>query len=216
MKTSVIMTRKMGQFDVLQRTSDGMFNATALLNQWNKANPHDQRRIDNFWQSTHLDKLMSEIAENEYGFKSPNFRDLKNTLSRTTRGKYNGGTWMHPILFVKFAMYLNPRFEYHVLRFVSDELIKFRHSVGDNFNSLTRSLSTLPDIDYSRVARGMNWIIFNAHRRDIRNEASPSQLRELDSLQQKLAFSIDMGYVQTYPQLIESMRKIYSIKQNRF
>ena len=31
------MTRKMGQFNVLQRTKDGMFNATALLNQWNKA-----------------------------------------------------------------------------------------------------------------------------------------------------------------------------------
>lgn len=37
MKTSVIMTRRMGQFEVLQRTKDGMFNATALLNQWNRA-----------------------------------------------------------------------------------------------------------------------------------------------------------------------------------
>ena len=27
----------MGQFEVLQRTKDGMFNATALLNQWNRA-----------------------------------------------------------------------------------------------------------------------------------------------------------------------------------
>ena len=35
MKTSVTMKRKMGNFDILQRTSDGMFNATELLKQWN-------------------------------------------------------------------------------------------------------------------------------------------------------------------------------------
>lgn len=35
MKTSVTMKRKMGIFDVFQRTSDGMFNATELLKQWN-------------------------------------------------------------------------------------------------------------------------------------------------------------------------------------
>ncbi len=36
MKTNKIMIRKMGQFDVHQRTKDGMFNATALLSQYNK------------------------------------------------------------------------------------------------------------------------------------------------------------------------------------
>ena len=31
MKTNQVMVRKMGHFSVLQRTSDGMFNATSLL-----------------------------------------------------------------------------------------------------------------------------------------------------------------------------------------
>ena len=64
-----------------------MFNATALLGQWNKANPADQRRLDKFWDTTHLDKLMSEIVENETIPSSPksgydetgvNFNELKN------------------------------------------------------------------------------------------------------------------------------------------
>lgn len=38
MKTNVVMTRKMGNFDVSQRTEDGMFNASTLLEQWNKVN----------------------------------------------------------------------------------------------------------------------------------------------------------------------------------
>lgn len=114
MKTNVVMTRKMGGLDVLQRTQDGMFNATTLLYNWNKSNPEEVRYIDNFWKSTHLDKLMAEIAEHEFNFTSVDFTDLKNALSRTSKARVDrgGGTWMHPFLFIKFAMYLSPKFEY--------------------------------------------------------------------------------------------------------
>ena len=37
------MTRKMGGFEVHQRTKDSMFNATSLLNQWIK---HSGKRKD--------------------------------------------------------------------------------------------------------------------------------------------------------------------------
>ena len=37
MKTNQILTRKMGDFNVNQRTSDEMFNATELLKQWNES-----------------------------------------------------------------------------------------------------------------------------------------------------------------------------------
>lgn len=35
MKTNVNVIRKLNDFDVVQRTKDSMFNATALLRQWN-------------------------------------------------------------------------------------------------------------------------------------------------------------------------------------
>lgn len=47
MKTNQLMKRPMGQFEVLQRTSDGYFNATKLLEQWNKSS-NDKRYLDNF------------------------------------------------------------------------------------------------------------------------------------------------------------------------
>ena len=34
MKTNQILTRKMGDFNVHPRTSDGMFNANSMLKQW--------------------------------------------------------------------------------------------------------------------------------------------------------------------------------------
>jgi hypothetical protein len=64
-----------------------------------------------------------------------NFNELKKLLSKTSKGK-NGSTSLHPVLFVKCAMYLSPRFEYHVLKFVSDEMIKYRNDAGDNYREL--------------------------------------------------------------------------------
>ena len=36
------MIRKMGNFEVIQRTKDGFFNATALLKQWNNSIDNQQ------------------------------------------------------------------------------------------------------------------------------------------------------------------------------
>ena len=38
MVTNQLMLRKMGDFDVIQRTKDGFFNATKLINDWDNKN----------------------------------------------------------------------------------------------------------------------------------------------------------------------------------
>ena len=58
--------------------------------------------------------------------------------------------------------------------------------------------------------------MWNRHYKDIRNNASPKQLEELDELQRKLAFSIDMGYIRSFPDLMNSMRRIYNMKHTKF
>lgn len=208
MKTSVIMTRRMGQFEVLQRTKDGMFNATALLRQWNEST-NNNKRIQDFFENQNTQAFIAALMDEE-DLKVPNLAYLK------TRGKYNGGTWMHPYLFVKFAMWLNPRFEVKVVKFVYDQLIQYRHSAGDNYNVLAKSIAALPDVDYPQVARGLNWIVFNKHARDIRNTATLQQLQDLDELQRKLAFSVDMGYIRSFPDLMNSMRRIYNRQHAKF
>ena len=205
MKTSVIMTRRMGQFEVLQRTKDGMFNATALLNQWNRAAGMKKEMNDYLrLQSTH--DFLSAL-QSEFDFKDGNSPYL------TSRGKYSGGTWMTPLLFIDFAMWLNPKFKVQVLKFVYDELIKCRTAAGDNYNVLAKSIASLPDVDYPKVARALNWIVFNKHERDIRNTATPQQLQDMDELQRKLAFS---GYIRSFPDLMNSMRRIYNRQHAKF
>jgi len=215
MKTNQIIKRPMGVFEVEQRTKDGMFNATQLMKQWNETNPDEKRDIDNFWKSTNLTELMSEIAENELGFKSVDFTELKKSLSVTSRGKYNGGTWMNPVLFLKFAMYLSPRFEYHVLKFVSDQMIKFRKDAGDAYKELSTAVSTLVPKEFmptaiSRISRGVNCIVFGEHYPCVRNSKGTEEMqRELFELERKLTELINDGFIKTYDQLIEYMLKKY-------
>ena len=198
----------MGQFEVLQRTKDGMFNATALLNQWNRAAGMKKEMNDYLrLQSTH--DFLSAL-QSEFDFKDGNSPSL------TSRGKYSGGTWMTPLLFIDFAMWLNPKFKVQVLKFVYDELIKCRTAAGDNYNVLAKSIASLPDVDYPKVARALNWIVFNKHERDIRNTATPQQLQDMDELQRKLAFSVDMGYIRSFPDLMNSMRRIYNRQHAKF
>ncbi len=216
MKTNMIMNRPMGMFNVEQRTKDSMFNATSLLRQWNKSNPNDSRNLDNFWKSTHLKEFMQEIAEKEYNFKSVDYTELKNALTSIKRGRHNGGTWMCPILFIKFAMYLSPKFEYTVIRFVYDQLIEYRHSAGDNYNVLTTSIAKLIDCDYVSVAKAIQWIVFNKTGKDLRQYASQDELKEISEIEKKIAFMIDMNFVNNNAELMNALRKMYNDKQRKF
>lgn len=51
MKTVNVLTRKMGDFNVFQRTSDGYFDANSLLKQWNDNPDNTRRRLDDFMNS---------------------------------------------------------------------------------------------------------------------------------------------------------------------
>lgn len=212
------MIRPMGQFQVIQRTKDGMFNATALIKQWNNnVNTQNsgclkERQLDNFWKISNLDQLMSEIALNELNFKSVDFTELKNVLSKTSKGK-DGGTWMHPILFVKFAMWLNPRFEYHVLKFVADQMIKYRNDAGDAYRELSSAVATIVPRNemkakMRKVGEAVNWVIFNAHEKMLRNkEGDEHKQRELWMFEKKVATLINEGFIRNYDGLIGYLRR---------
>jgi len=143
MKTSANISRKMGDFEVIQRTKDGYFDANHLLRQWNEAHPKKRnRQIDRFLNSTKTKEFIEEIQtiENQHVPKSVDV-DFQVVIRQKGRAKKNAGrtpdkVWMHPCLYIDFAMWLNPRFKYHVIQFVYDkfrqELIKISQHRGKN------------------------------------------------------------------------------------
>jgi hypothetical protein len=203
MKTNQVMIRTMGTFKVEQRTKDGMFNATKLLTQWNSVSGKKKAIKDFLENQGTIDFI--EVLNNE------EFPNGGNSPYLATRGKH-GGTWMHPVLFIKFAMWINPKFEYFVIRFVYDQLIEFRHLAGDQYRSLGRALARFEKVDYGRVAKGLNHIVFGTHQHELRQSASVQQLKSLSSLQEKLAFAINMGYIKSYDELISEMIRIYHVR----
>jgi hypothetical protein len=196
------MSRKLGKFDVSQRTQDGYFNATELLKQWNK-NSGMQKQMSHFTENQATKEFIETLEIDE-------LTKERNSVLIQLRGK-SGGTWMHPYLFIDFAMWLNPRFKLEVIRFVYDQLIQFRHSAGDNYRGLTSAISRFDGVNYSQLAKGLNYIVFDRHEEGIRQTATQPQLQQLTELQKQLAFAVDMGYIRSFSELVNEMRRIWNI-----
>lgn len=204
------MVRKMGVFDVNQRTKDGMFNANSLLKQWNVAND-SKKEIKDYFENKSTQEFI-DVLKNDQSTIGGIVPMIK---SRASKGE-NAGTWMHPYLFIDFAMWINPKFKFEVIKFVYDELIKYRNDAGDNYVSLSASGVKLKGYDFIEVAKAMQWIVFGRTGKELRQTATQKELVELNDLQSKLSFAIDMGYITTYPQLLSELRKIWNQKNRKF
>lgn len=206
MKTNQVMLRPMGCFSVEQRTRDGMFNATALLRQWNES-VGEKKEIKKFFENQNTKEFISALIEEENldGEKSAYVK------SKASRGN-NAGTWMHPILFVKFAMWLNPRFEVKVIKFVYDQMIAYRNEAGDAYRELSMAVSKIAAPNFmqsamKQLAQAINYCVFNEHETAIRNKyGEESKMRQLFELERKVASLIDEGFITKFDNVIEYLR----------
>lgn len=204
MKTNQILTRKMGAFEVNQRTIDGFFNATALLNQWNK-NSGMQKQIAHYVENSTTKEFINALLSEE------NLKE-RNSVLILTRGK-NGGSWMHPLLFIDFAMWLNPSFKVKVLKFVYDELIRYRNDAGDAYKEMAASIATIVERPFMQtairdIAKALNYIVYNNHEPLMRNkQADESLLREMSDLERGISQLIRFGFIKTYEGLKDYLRE---------
>lgn len=213
------MVRKMGSFNILQRTKDGYFDANELLAQWNSKKENPERRMLRFLDSPKTKEFITEI-QNE----SPS-TEMHNGLitayyekkgRNTSKGKTKDEIWMHPYLFIDFAMWLNPKFKLSVIKFIYDQLIQQRTLAGDNYKTLSSSIVKLKGYSFQEVAKAIQWIVYNKTGKELRQSATQDQLKEINEIQTKLSFAIDMNYITSYKQLLEEMRKIYNNKYLKF
>lgn len=204
------MKRKMGTFDVCQRTSDGMFNATELLKQWNAMNG-TRKELASYFKMESTNEFIEALKkeENLDMAKSPYVK------SRASRGN-KVGTWMHPLLFIDFAMWINPTFKVKVLKFVYDEMIKYRNEAGDAYRKLGASVQTIVPKSFmpsamSKTAEAINWVVFNGHQLNQRNNFGNEEAqRTLYELENKLSDLINEGFIKTFDAMIQYLRQQYA------
>ena len=204
MKTNNVMLRPMGKFQVEQRTKDGMFNATALLRQWNESNG-EKKEITKFFENENTKEFISALMSEEN-------LNTQNSAYLKSRGK-GGGTWMHPILFIKFAMWLNPRFEVQVIKFVYDQMIKYRNDAGDAYRELGASVGIIVSKSFmaaamSNISKGINYIVFGEHYTAVRNDKGTEDYqRELFEMERKVSELIRDGFLKTYEETMDYLRR---------
>ena len=209
MKTNQIMVRPMGEFKVTQRTKDGFFNATELLKQWNKKSGM-KKEVTKFLDLDSTSELIRVIMERE----NLHTQDSAYVKSRASRGG-NAGTWMHPILFIDFAMWINPSFKYDVIKFVYDEMIRYRNDAGDAYKELSSAVMKIVPKDFmpkamQKIGEALNWVLFNQHEKMLRNKFGDEKTqRELWQLEKEVADLINEGFITGFDNLIIYLRNQY-------
>jgi len=196
MKTKPVMQREFYDSYVCQRTSDGFFNATEFLKRVNEISGK-QMDLRDFWKNKNTDEFLNaldiELVTN--GGNSPHLEGVDNKkhskTHQTARGN-KGATWMHPYLFVKFAMWLSPSLEVKIIKWVYDNLIEFRLLAGDHYREMCDAIA-LRYFDYYKKAAGpdvfiqeahiVNQIVFDNPHGNQRNTATEEQLDLLNRMQ---------------------------------
>lgn len=209
MKTNQIMKRPLANFTVEQRTKDGYFNLTGLLNIWN-SEMGSKKELKDYLGNKATQEFIKALAEEENlnGEKSPYL---------ASRGK-NGGTWGHPLLFIDFAMWLNPTFKVKVLKFVSDQMLSYRNEAGEAYKALASAVGKIVPKNCMRkymetIAKGINYIIVGKHEHLVRNEyGTEEKQKEYFELEKQVAMLINDGFLKTGDEVVNYLRKKFTKK----
>lgn len=213
MITNQIMKRPLANFKVEQRTKDGMFNATALLKQWNGQADVPQRKLDNYFASSKTVEFIETIMRRE-NLHTPKMVYVK---SRASRGD-EAGTWMHPLLFIDFAMWINPSFKYDVLKFVYDRMLMYRNEAGDAYRQLASAMNKISTPHQMKqympvLGKAINYIVTGKHESRLRNDyGTEEKQKEYFELEKQVAMLISERFLKTPEEVVNYLRKKFMSK----
>ena len=212
MITNQIMKRPLADFTVEQRTKDGYFCLTGLLNNWN-LKMGTKKELKDYFENKATKEFVKALAdeENLHGDKSPYVK----SKARLDRG---GGTWGHPLLFIDFAMWLNPHFKVKVLKFVSDQMLTYRNEAGDAYKQLSSAMSKICTPHQMKrympiLGKGINYIVAGHHEHQLRNEyGTEEKQKEYFELEKQVAMLVNEGFLRTPEDVANYLRRKFQNK----
>ena len=212
MITNQIMKRPLADFTVEQRTKDGYFCLTGLLNNWN-LKMGTKKELKDYFENKATQEFVKALAdeENLHGDKSPYVK----SKARLDRG---GGTWGHPLLFIDFAMWLNPHFKVKVLKFVSDQMLTYRNEAGDAYKQLSSAMSKICTPHQMKrympiLGKGNNYIVAGHHEHQLRNEyGTEEKQKEYFELEKQVAMLVNEGFLRTPEDVANYLRRKFQNK----
>lgn len=114
-------------------------------------------------------------------------------------------------------MYLNPKFQYAVIKFVYDNLVALRVDIAKRYKAWTSTLKSAgakePE-DYQRIAKCMNYTVFGKHFEGIRDHATKEQIMEMQKQEDFIIKSVEYGLFTTLEQIRGYLKKEYDKNNN--
>jgi len=231
MKTNQVMFRGMeiiansiyNKSSIRQRTKDGYFNATDLIKLYTNVTG-SRKDIANFIALKSTDEFSSVISANETDtgiLVSNENQSITKSVIEVKKGGKDQGTWMHPYMFIDFAMWLSPEFKYNTIKWVHDSLIKNRIESGDNYTAMCASLNRRYREQFGEPAP---MALFKREAERIRefigvidrpiNEWSEEELQLRNELQLTNIISFDSGYsLEQRLEMLMNTKKLFSLRR---
>jgi hypothetical protein len=224
MKNSVIMKREIGGLITPQRTGDSYFEINNLTKQWNSISGNTVKHVADFFENSGTQEFMEELSSELYernlreGIPSlKHFQLVKKIKAQPLLGKGSiaGEVWVHPYLFVKYAMWLDVKYEVQVVMAVYDHMIPLRCLAGDFHRVMCKAIASIVEPNYVQRAAIMttvacNYTVFNEHLRRVRNNyGTEEKQRELYKLEENIALFIEEGFIENFEDLIVHLQKKY-------
>ena len=186
-----------------------------------------KKEIADYFKGKSTQEFLETIYQKEFKKtdtdNSPSRKLYKESVYKVQHGgNERGATWMHPLLFIDFAMWINPSFKYDVLKFVYDNMIDYRNKAGDAYKTLATNVQKLVGNNFTptamkHIGEAINWIIFNCHEKELRNKfGSEEKQTELYQFEIKVATLIDEGFITNYDDLINYLRNQYARRHKPF
>lgn len=131
MKTEVIVKRELFGCDIQQKSKSGYFCVNDLVKAGNKY------RLLNDLPLFQLSQYLKGQSVQEF-IKSLEI-ETQEVVIKAGRGR-NAQTWVHPFLFIDIAFAINPTLKVKAIKFIYDDLLKFRNESGVSYKKMCGAL----------------------------------------------------------------------------
>ena len=186
MKTEQIMERSFMGSIVRQNHKNGFFNATDLVkigNEYRRNKGLSNKDLFQYFKTSETKEFIEIIMKKE-----------ETVHLKEVRKGSKGGTWVHPLIIIDIAMWLNPDFKYQALKWLEDSLIESRDNSGDSYKKMSSAL--YENYDYNKihfkikeVAKRIKQVVGVSDW----NSATEEQLNNRDKIHNNIIYGCKLG-----------------------
>ena len=125
--------------------------------------PSNERDLNSSLDDANQRVLNSSLEPSKESVLNKDVLRYSVKLKRGGRG-HSDSTWVHPMLFLKYMMYLSPSFEYRALKMVQDNLIQLRNETGDARKTLANAIAKWAYANGAKTQEQITKIIMIVHK----------------------------------------------------